>query len=127
MVVDKAILRSEHLRSKKERFYSYFVSEVVKHNWGTIAGARLRIDGSGDREFKRAFQSYLRSKLEQGTIQNCKFVDSKRDSLIQLADMAAGCFYRNYHPQRGNKQFLRCLSRRVEDCWEFDKKNWPAS
>lgn len=82
MVVDKRRLYSDHLKRSKESFYGYFVSEVMKHNRGKIRGARLRIDGSGSREFKAAFQAYLRNKLEPGVLQNAKFVDSATDSLI---------------------------------------------
>ena len=127
MVVDKRILHSEKLTTEKESFYSYFVSEVMRHNHGSILGASLKIDGSGDRTFKLAFQTYLRRKLREGTISKFKFVDSKTDSLIQLSDMIAGAIYRNYNPERRDASFFDRIRYAVEDLWEFDKRSWPAS
>ncbi len=95
MVVDKRRLYSTTLKEDKDSFYRYFASEVIKYNHGKIRGASLRIDGSGTREFKRAFESNLRSKVKDGTISKCKFVNSKSDSLIQLADMVSGAIYRH--------------------------------
>jgi hypothetical protein len=119
MVVDKRLLRSNVLKEDKETFYNYFASEVLKYNHGRINGASLRIDGSGSREFKRAFQSTLRSKLKDGTIAKCKFVDSKSDSLIQLADMISGAVYRQFNPSRPDSSFLDRVRQKVEDLWEF--------
>jgi Protein of unknown function (DUF3800) len=114
MIVDKRILRSETLINNKETFYSYFVSELMQHNYGTIQSASLKMDGSGSREFKRAFQSYLRGKLQDGTISKCKFVDSSTDSLIQLADMASGAIYRQYNPTRPDNGFTNKVESSVK-------------
>lgn len=126
MVVDKRILHSNKLKGEKESFYSYFVGEVMKQNDGTIQGASLKIDGSGDRAFKQAFQTYLRKKLQEGTISKFKFVDSKTDSLIQLSDMVAGAIYRHYNPERRDSSYFDRIRHTLEDLWEFDKRRWPA-
>lgn len=127
MVVNKQILHSSHLTSRKESFYSYFVSELFKHNQGNIAAANIKIDGSGDKAFKKAFQTYLRQKLREGVIGKFKFVDSKTDSLIQLADMVSGAVYRAYNPDKQDKGFYDRITPYLVDIWEFDKKNWSAS
>jgi hypothetical protein len=119
MVVDKRLLQSTKPKEDKDTFYSYFASEILKYNHGKIQGASLRIDGSGSREFKRAFQSTLRSKLKDGTIAKCKFVDSKGDSLIQLADMISGAVYRQYNPSRPDGSFFDRIRHKIEDLWEF--------
>ena len=117
MVVDKRLLQSSSLKEDKDSFYSHFASEVLKYNHGKIIGASLRIDGSGSREFKKAFQSTLRSKLKDGTLSKCKFVDSKTDSLIQLADIIAGSIYRRYNPNKLDSSFYEMIKHKVEDLW----------
>ena len=117
MVVDKKLLQSSTLKEDKDSFYSYFASEVLKYNHGKIVGASLRIDGSGSREFKKAFQSTLRSKLKDGTLSKCKFVDSKTDNLIQLADMIAGSIYRRYNPNKLDSSFYEVIKHKIEDLW----------
>ena len=126
MVVDKRILRSSMLIGDKESFYNYFVSEVLRHNRGTITDASLRVDGSGNRELRQAFTTYLRGKLSSQTMKKCRFVDSKKDSLIQLADTVAGALFRKYSPLKADPAFADRIRHKIEDCWEFDKRNWPA-
>lgn len=119
MVVDKRTLQNQTLRTDKESFYNYFVGQLFAHNSGSILGARLRVDGSGGREFKQAFQTYLRGKLTPGTILKCKFVNSANDNLIQLADMVAGAVYRSYNPNKQDSSYLERIRHRIEDFWEL--------
>ncbi len=93
------MIRSDELRSKKDKFYSYFIKEALKHNDGKILEARIKIDGSGDRTFRKSFLSYLRRELnndEKKVMKNCKMEDSKGNVLIQLADIVAGSINRSY-------------------------------
>jgi hypothetical protein len=60
LVVDKAKIYNDHLRENKERFYNYFVKLLLHRDHGVLCGARIKIDGSGDREFKRELERYLR-------------------------------------------------------------------
>src|SRR3989344_3887436 len=66
LVVDKSIIRSDELRANKDKFYAYFIKEVLKHSGPTIKDAKVKIDGSGDRIFRRNFLSYLRRELNDG-------------------------------------------------------------
>ena len=122
LVVEKGKVYSDHLRENKERFYNYFVKMLLSHDYETLKGARVKIDGSGDREFKRELERYLRRQLEAGKIHSVKFADSHRDNLVQLADMAAGAIARSYR-QDDRKQATRwrkMLTGKIEDIWEFE-------
>lgn len=119
MVVDKRSLRDDELISSKEYFYRYFVSELMMESQAKITGAKLRIDGSGGREFKQAFQTYLRRKLQEGQIDKFKFVDSKGDHLIQLADMLSGTIYRSFIPDKQDSSYLSIIRSRIENIWEY--------
>jgi Protein of unknown function (DUF3800) len=119
MVVDKRNLYNESLITNKDSFYNYFIAEVLKHHNGEISGAKLRVDGSGDSTFKNAFKTFLRQKLEVGIIDNCKFVDSSSDSLIQLADMISGAVYRAHHSILADRRFLEIIQHKIEDLWLF--------
>jgi len=55
LVVNKAIIRSDELRNNKDKFYAYFIKEVLKHSGGKILDAKIKIDGSGDRVFSQEF------------------------------------------------------------------------
>ncbi len=58
-----------------------------QHDGHTLRDANVRIDGSGDREFRRALTAYMRRELGPERIRDLRMSDSKRDPLIQLADM----------------------------------------
>lgn len=90
LVVKKSQIYSTHLRNNNENFYNYFVQLLMRHDGSALNDAIIKIDGSGNEEFKRALTTYLRRQIGPGKIKKIKFVDSKTDSLIQLADMCAG-------------------------------------
>ena len=57
-------LRLIELRRSKESFYRYAIKMVLKHNQGRIRDARLKIDGRGDRQFRREFRAYLSREVK---------------------------------------------------------------
>lgn len=123
LVVDKYKIHKDDLKRRKELFYSYFIKTLLKYNKGSIENARVRIDGSGDRIFKKAFLGYLRRELnspEVRIIRKCKLVDSKSDVLIQMADMIAGSINRFYTGKKDDAKIYReLIVDRIEDEWKF--------
>ena len=122
LVVDKSIIRSDELRANKDKFYAYFIKEVLKHSGRTIKDAKVKIDGSGDRIFRRNFLSYLRRELNDGErtiMKHCKMEDSKTNVLIQFADMAAGAINRSYSDKNEAKEYKSIIAKRIEDEWSF--------
>ena len=122
LVVDKAKIYSDNLRENKERFYNYFVQMLLRHDNEALQGARVKIDGSGDREFKRELERYLRCRLEAGKIHSIKFAESHRDNLVQLADMVAGAIARSYRDEdrKHANRWRGMLAEKIEDVWEFE-------
>lgn len=123
IAVDKTLIRSEELRSDKNSFYSYFIKMLLKHSNNSILNAKIRIDGSGDRMFRRNFLTYLRKQLnskQKKIIGNCKLVDSKENVLIQMADMIAGSARRFYDTKRTDKDvYKKIFKKHIEDEWQF--------
>jgi hypothetical protein len=121
LVVDKACIYSENLRDDKGRFYNYFVKTLLKHDGGALQGARVKIDGSGDREFKQELGRYLRCQMDAGKLASVKFAESHRDNLIQLADMVAGAIFRSYRQddRKDADRWRNMLASKIEDVWEF--------
>lgn len=123
LVVDKTNITSGQLKNDKQSFYSYFIKMVLQHNKGTIKNAKIRIDGSGDRIFRKKFVTYLRKQLnskQQKVINNISLVDSKTNVLIQLADMIAGTIRRYKEGEKEDSaKYWSKIKNRIEDCWEF--------
>ena len=63
LVVDKTKIKSGQLKNDKQSFYSYFIKTVLHYNKGTIKNAKIRIDGSGDRIFRKKFITYMRKEI----------------------------------------------------------------
>lgn len=121
----KEKIRSWELKTSKQSFYSFAVKSVLKYSFGRITDAKIRLDGHGDRVYRKEMVKYLRKQLntpENRIFKKLKFVNSKTNVLIQLADMVAGSIlrfqnkskkdYRNYYDILKN-------SGRIEDVWYF--------
>jgi len=121
VVVDKALIYSHGLRTKPRQFYNYFTRMMMQHDGGALQGAKVIIDGSGDRAFKQALQSYLKRELGPGVLRKVSFKDSARDPLIQLADMTAGAIARSYSDRQNPGRWRAMLARngQIGDVWDF--------
>jgi hypothetical protein len=123
VVVNKRKIYSQKLRADKNSFYSYFIKEALKHSGGNILEAKIKIDGSGDRIFRKSFLSYLKRELNNNEIKvmtKCTLVDSTGDVLIQMADMIAGSINRSYNLQKAdNSIYKRIIKKHITDEWEF--------
>lgn len=123
IVVNKRKIYSQKLRADKNSFYSYFIKEALKHSSGSILEAKIKIDGSGDRIFRKSFLSYLKRELNGSEVKvmtKCTLVDSTGDVLIQMADMIAGSINRSYNLQKAdNSIYKRIIKRHITDEWEF--------
>jgi hypothetical protein len=121
LVVDKAIIRSTELRTDKKSFYAYFIKLALQYSGSDIGLARVRIDGSGDRTFRRTFLTYLRREVNPTTgdpkITDIRLEDSKQNVLIQMADMVAGSILRKY--ARDEDEYYDIIRDKISDDWSF--------
>lgn len=123
IVFDKSVLYSEELKNNRNSFYSYAIKSVLKNSAGSVMNARVKIDGSGDRVFRKTFTTYLRRELnshEKTIVKNCRLVDSKSNVLVQLADMVAGSIHRFYQPDKSDSTIYKTIIKKhIESEWKF--------
>ncbi|MFH1933953.1 MAG: DUF3800 domain-containing protein [Pseudomonadota bacterium] len=106
----------------KSLYYAYTVKTVLKHNNDTIRDARVKMDGQGEKRFRREFLAYIRRELNHPNkkiISHLEFVDSKKNVLIQLADMVAGAIYRSFGNKSDANIYRKIIKKREEDVWIF--------
>lgn len=124
LVADKRIITSDLLKDDKQSFYSYFIKMVLQNSGGSILDAKIRIDGSGDRIFRRRFMTYLRRELnskQKKIIKHARLVDSQSNVLIQMADMLAGTIRRFKEKDKPDGvEYWNKIKKKIEDCWEFN-------
>jgi hypothetical protein len=94
IIVNKKKLYGEGFKYK-ESFYKYTSSLVFENAKPYLEKAKVIIDGSGSKEFRNQLSSYLRKKTGGGYIKKIKLEDSKRNNLLQLADMISGSIFRS--------------------------------
>ena len=122
VVVQKNAITSHHLRTKPRRFYNYFTKMMFEHDGGLLTGAKVVLDGTGDRRFRKELVGYMRRELPKGTIKKFDFRASHKDPLVQLADMCAGAIARSYSDTRRDGAKWRNMLERsgcINDVWEF--------
>lgn len=126
IVVPKSKIYSPKLRDSNEYFYNHAIKLVLKHHGGTIKNAKIFLDGHGPKKQEQAFLSYLRREInplfpeEDRVILKLKIVDSRKNPLIQLADMVAGAIYRSYNSEKNDSQlYRRIIRKRLDDVWDF--------
>lgn len=123
LIVDKSIVRSLELRSNKNSFYAFFIKEALEKSNNTILDAKIRMDGSGDRIFRKNFFTYLRRELnsnERKIMCNCRMVDSRGNVLVQMADMIAGSINRAQNLEKSDYKLYRdIIKKHIEDEWPF--------
>lgn len=120
IVVEKAVIRSAHLKTDKESFYEFFVKQMLRHDDGRLTDARVIIDGSGDRDFRKRLSAAIRKRMRDGAVKDCRFSNSANDALVQLADMCAGAIARSYRTDRADRRRWRDMLRpRIDNVWQF--------
>lgn len=123
IAVDKKTVTSPELRNTADSFYNYFIKLVLQHNQGTIKEAKIRLDGHGDRRFRRNLTKYLRKNLNNKQLkvmQSMRLVNSKRDVLIQMADMVAGSIRKSHEDKtKKNIKYKQIIKGKIEDDWLF--------
>ncbi|MCL2001920.1 DUF3800 domain-containing protein [Candidatus Saccharibacteria bacterium] len=120
VVVDKTKI-SEPLLKKSDSFYRFVIREVLLH-YDYMREAKIYIDGSSGKNYRKQSASYLRKELNKGNhrMAELKMVNSTSDTLIQLADMVAGATRRKYEKDKVDTvNCLRYIKDKVDDIWEY--------
>lgn len=114
--VNKMLVTSSELRSNANKFYNYFLKQVLTH--ASLNKASVKLDGKKD-SVKMELVNYIRTQAGN-TVSKIKYEDSKNNRLIQLADMIVGLTIHACAPNATNaqKQWLNQIKRKL-DIWSF--------
>lgn len=123
------VINKEQLTGKgfqyPNSFYKYTCKLVCLNAKNFMQDAIVVIDGSGSREFKRQLATYLRKhtndpKSDDKCIKKVKLQDSKKNNLIQLADMVCGAVARSYKSKKDSTTYRSLVKSK-----EVNVQFWP--
>jgi hypothetical protein len=100
--------------------FNYTVMQVLKHSRKSIQNARLKFDQRGEKRIRNELRAYLSRGLDNKSnhiFSDLKFVDSRQNALIQVADMVASCIA-SFHKGK-NKELYQIIKKRIESDWDF--------
>jgi hypothetical protein len=124
IVINKPALRGEGFRVK-ESFYKFACKIVLQNAARELTNATVVLDGCGSREFQRELGSYLRRNINTPdapsiAIKKLKVQDSRKNNLLQLADMVCGAVARSFTNKKDARDYRRWLKPR-----EARVQFWP--
>lgn len=124
IVIDKA--KSHFWRESfrdKYSFYKYACSLVFENAKEKLQDATVVIDESGNLDFKRQLQKYLRQQMNRHrrTIRKVKMQRSQNNNLLQLADYIAGIINRSVQGEKKHvREYKKLIGHR-----EISVQVWP--
>lgn len=123
IVMNKTGLWGDGFKEKRS-FYKYSCSLVFENAKEKLDNAIIVIDQSGNLDFRRQLQRYLKSKMNADNrriIKKVKMQRSTSNNLLQLADYIAGVINRSITGKRQESQkFRKIISHR-----EIYVQTWP--
>ena len=110
------LVTSSELRSNANKFYNYFLKQVLTH--AKLSNASVKLDGKKD-SVKTELINYIRSQAGNN-VSKIKYENSKNNRLIQLADMIVGLTIHAYSPAatKEQKTWLKMINKKL-DIWSF--------
>ncbi len=120
IVIDKTKLAQMNPKNPEDSLYMLVTDQLFLRAQDRIKNASLFIDQTAQsKKFIQKFNTYLKRKLNtdiRKVIGEVRHKDSKRNNLLQLADMVCGAIYRKYNKK--DDKFYKLIKKREEDLWK---------
>lgn len=104
-----------------EKFYNWATKELLATM--PLAEARVKIDGKYNKQYKLHVKTYIRKELNTKSRKVTVFgaQDSKRDNLIQLADIIAGSIHRSFQfDKTDSEKYISIIKKKIVTLKELD-------
>ncbi|HYK21233.1 MAG TPA: DUF3800 domain-containing protein [Pyrinomonadaceae bacterium] len=108
----------------QESFYKYACGLVFENAKPRLSNAIVVVDGSGSKDFRKQLKTYLARRLKDDSgkclIKKLKRQDSKKNNLLQMADMVVGSIARAYSGKGDARECRKLIAHR-----EMYVQFWP--
>jgi uncharacterized protein (DUF4415 family) len=122
MVLDKTTAAKLTPKMSKTSLYNFTIKELLMKL--RLDEPVISIDGVGGKKYIQKVRAYLRQNLKEKGVVNCqiKFVDSKKDYLIQFADIVAGSIARSFQKDRKDSgDYIGLIGKKIKKIYFIDK------
>jgi len=115
VVLDKNEIDIDSIPKEKVSVYNHVLKELLLR----VGKDRqfITIDGKHGKKHDAKVRVYLRNQLKENGIMSTdiKFVDSRKDSLVQLADIVVGAVARSYKDKSDSQRYIELLKEKILD------------
>ncbi|MDR2105904.1 MAG: DUF3800 domain-containing protein [Coriobacteriales bacterium] len=120
LYIDKGHIALERVPPDWDSVYNQVILEVLGHV--PMHEAVVRIDGRYGKKYQQKMEGYFRRELNKSghRVDNVRFVDSKENTLVQIADIAVGSVNRSLQTNKTDSQdYIGLLKGKIELLDEF--------
>ena len=120
LVIDKRKITALQQLEMDKSLYNYVIKELLIRL--KLTDPVIFIDGVAHKKQAERIRTYLRQNLRQHGVVKSKirFVDSRKEVLIQLADVVAGSIARSYSERKANnKEYIKLLEPKIVEIYEI--------
>jgi hypothetical protein len=118
--IDKAKIPKSAQFSSSETLYNYAIKELLLKL--KLYEPNIVIDGVADKKPAQRTRTYLRKALRQNDVTKCKisFVDSRKNSMVQLADIVVGSIARSFDDTKADQNdYIKLLKGKIKNIFEI--------
>ena len=107
--------------SDGEKLYNWATKELLATM--PLEEAKVKIDGKYGKQYKLHVKTYIRKELNTNSRKVAEFgmQDSRRDNLIQLADIIAGSINRSFQTEKtDSNEYIRVIKKKIVKLQKLD-------
>jgi len=111
-IIDKRNITDNKYKNNPGEFYYNVILKTLQSG-GEFEKANIAIDGEKGIDHRRAVKTFFRKNLPDFSVNNISFIDSKKDSLIQLADMIVGAALYSVKDRTDANDYISIVKKRI--------------
>jgi hypothetical protein len=113
VVLDKRDINPSRVQKSMVSLYNHALKELLLRV--SVNDQVVIIDGEAAKKHAGKVRAYLRQNLKANGIEKTtiRFVDSRKDSLVQLADIIAGAVARSYKDKTDAQKYIKLLKDKI--------------
>ena len=111
-IIDKRKISDKNLQKNPGEFYYNVILQALQGG-GEFDKANIIIDGEKGVDHRRKVKVYFRKNLPYYSVNSISFVDSKKNNLVQLADMIIGAAMQSIGNRNNANEYIELVKKRI--------------